>query len=91
MAPGSLIFSNDNWSTSPQESQIQASGLAPDDSREPAIIATLPEGSYTIVIRGKNNTTGIALGEVYALPPNNSSELVNISGRALTLPREMMC
>ena len=81
---GSLIFSNDDWDTSAQESQIQASGLAPGDSREPAIIATLPEGSYTMVIRGKNNTTGIALGEVYALPPNNSSELVNISGRALT-------
>ncbi|HEX3966359.1 MAG TPA: hypothetical protein VHW70_00200 [Edaphobacter sp.] len=82
---GSLIFSNDDWSTSPQKSQIQASGLAPQDSREPAIIATLPQGSYTTVIRGKNNTTGIALGEVYVLPPNTSSELVNISGRALTL------
>ena len=81
---GSLIFSNDDWRTSPQESQIQASGLAPGDSREPAIIATLPEGSYTMVIHGKNNTTGIALGEVYVLPPNTSSELVNISGRALT-------
>ena len=83
-AAGSLIFSNDNWNTSTQEGQIQDSGLAPGDSRESAIIATLPEGSYTIVIRGKNNTTGIALGEVYALPPNGSSELVNISGRALT-------
>ncbi len=81
---GSLIFSNDNWSTSAQESQIQASGLAPGDNREPAIIATLPAGSYTMVIHGKNNTTGIALGEVYVLPPNGSSELVNISGRALT-------
>ena len=81
---GSLIFSNDDWSTSAQESQIEASGLAPGDSREPAIIATLPEGAYTMVIRGKNNTTGIALGEVYVLPPNGSSQLVNISGRALT-------
>ena len=82
---GSLIFSNDDWTASPQKAQIQASGLAPNDSREPAIIATLPQGSYTTVIRGKNNTTGIALGEVYLLPPNNASELVNLSGRALTL------
>ena len=81
---GALIFSNDNWSTSAQENQIQASGLAPGDSREPAIIATLPEGSYTMVIRGKNNTTGIALGEVYALAPSNGSELVNMSARAVT-------
>ena len=82
---GSLIFSNDDWTASPQKAQIQASGLAPNDSREPAIIATLPQGSYTTVIRGKNNTTGISLGEVYLLPPNNASELINLSARALTL------
>ncbi len=82
---GSLIFSNDDWTASPQKAQIQASGLAPNDSREPAIIATLPQGSYTTVIRGKNNTTGISLGEVYLLPPNNASDLINLSARALTL------
>jgi hypothetical protein len=82
---GALIFFNDDWTTSPQKAQIQASGLAPKDSREPAIIATLHEGAYTTVIRGKNNTTGIALGEIYALPPNNGSELINLSARALTL------
>ncbi len=64
---------------------IQASGLAPLDSREPAIIATLPPGAYTTIVRGKNNTTGIALGEIYGLPPNNASELINLSARALTL------
>ena len=57
----------------------------PTDSREPAIIATLPQGPYTTIIRGKNNTTGIALGEIYALPPDNDSELINLSARALTL------
>jgi hypothetical protein len=82
---GSLIFSNDNWTASPQKSQIQASGYAPKDSREPAIIATLPEGPYTSIVRGKNNTTGIALGEIFSLPPNNASELTNLSARALTL------
>jgi len=82
---GALIFSNDNWVTSPQRAQIQASGFAPKDSREPAIIANLPEGLYTTVIRGKNNTTGIALGEIYELPPANGTALVNISARALIL------
>jgi hypothetical protein len=83
---GALIFFNDDWTTSPQKAEIQASGLAPKDSREPAIIATLPEGNYTSVIRGKNNTSGIALGEIYGLPPiNNNSELINLSARALTL------
>jgi hypothetical protein len=82
---GALVFFNDDWTTSPQRAQIQASGLAPKDSREPAIIATLPEGHYSTIIRGKNNTTGIALGEIYGLPPGNDSELVNLSARALTL------
>ena len=82
---GALIFFNDDWTTSPQKAEIQASGLAPKDSREPAIIATLAQGAYTTIVRGKNNTTGIALGEIYALPPNNGSELVNLSARALTL------
>jgi hypothetical protein len=27
----------------------------------------LPAGSYTAVVKGQNNTTGIALAEVYAL------------------------
>jgi hypothetical protein len=81
---GALIFFNDDWTTSPQKTDIQASGLAPRDSREPAIIATLPQGAYTTIVRGKSNTTGIALGEIYGLPPSNASELINLSARALT-------
>jgi hypothetical protein len=82
---GALIFSNDDWIKSAQKAQIQASGLAPKDGHEPAIIATLPQGSYTAIIRGKNNTAGIALGEIYALPQSNDSELINLSARALVL------
>jgi hypothetical protein len=82
---GALIFSNDDWTKSPQKAEIQASGLAPKDSRESAIIANLPKGAYTAVIRGKTNTTGIALGEIYALPPDNDSELGNLSARAEVL------
>ena len=82
---GALIFSNDDWVTSPQRAQIQATGLAPENSREPAILANLPPGPYTTVIRGKNNTTGIALGEIYGLPPDNGSNLANLSARAVTL------
>ena len=83
---GALIFFNDDWTMSSQKAQIQASGIAPKDSREPAIIATLPEGNYTTIIRGKNNTSGIALGELYdATPPGGDSELINLSARALVL------
>jgi hypothetical protein len=82
---GSLVYSNDDWVTSPQKAQIEASGFAPKNIREPAIIATLPPGPYTAIIRGKFNTTGIALGEIYALSQKNDSELINLSARGLVL------
>jgi hypothetical protein len=82
---GGLIFSNDDWTMSPQKAQIQGSGLAPKDSREAAILITLKPGEYTTIVRGKNNTTGIALGEIYGLPPATDSELANLSARALVL------
>ena len=39
----------------------------PSNNREPAILATLVPGSYTAIVRGKNDTTGIGLVEAYNL------------------------
>ena len=72
---GALIASNDNWQhtiiggiiTTSQVHDITNSGHAPSDPRESAIIAELPSGSYTAIVRGVNNTTGVALVEVYDL------------------------
>jgi hypothetical protein len=77
---GALVASNDNWQTGGQASQISASGLAPSNSLESAIIATLPSGDYTAIVRGVNNTTGIALVEVYELD-STTTRLVNVSTR----------
>jgi sugar lactone lactonase YvrE len=63
---GVVIAFNDNWKDT-QQSQIQATGLAPTDDRESAIYATLPAGAFTAIVRGANNTTGVALVEVYNL------------------------
>ena len=63
---GSRIFDNDNW-RSGQEQQITASGLAPSDDRECAMIATLQPGSYSAIVRGGGSSTGVALVEVYDL------------------------
>lgn len=63
---GALLVSNDNW-RSTQEAEIEASTLAPNDDREPAIVATLPAGNYTSIVRGARGTTGIALIEAYDL------------------------
>ena len=61
------VISNDNWRET-QESEIIATTIPPADDREPAIFATLVPGSYSAVVRGKNNTTGIAVVEAYNLP-----------------------
>lgn len=79
---GALMTSNDNWKDSPERAQIEASGLAPTDDHESAIIRTLAPGVYTGVLTGKDNTTGIALIEIYDLEANNSL-LANISSRGL--------
>src|SRR5205814_9241721 len=72
---GALIACNDNWQTTiiggiithDQVQEIQNSGHTPGDARESAIIAELPAGNYTAIVRGVNSTTGVALGEVYDL------------------------
>jgi plastocyanin/D-arabinose 5-phosphate isomerase GutQ len=63
---GAVIASNDNWRDS-QQAEIQATGLAPTDDRESAIVRSLTPGNYTAIVRGKNNTIGVALVEVYGL------------------------
>ena len=63
-ANGNLITSNDNWQDS-QKPQIQALGFAPPNATESVIVAPLVPANYTAVVRGKNNTTGVALVEVY--------------------------
>ena len=79
---GAIIAVNDNWRDT-QESEIEATGLAPTDNRESAIVATLiTDSNYTAILRGVNNTTGIGLVEVYDLEPTTNTHLANISGRA---------
>lgn len=61
---GSILASNDDWIET-QEADIEASGFAPGDDRESAIIVTLPANSYTAIVRGKDSGTGVGLVEVY--------------------------
>ncbi|HVF70440.1 MAG TPA: NHL repeat-containing protein [Chthoniobacterales bacterium] len=77
--PGGFFNSNDNWRDT-QASQIQATGLAPTDDREAAFTYNLPPGNYTVVMKGKNNSTGIGLIEVYDIL-QSAGKLANISTR----------
>jgi phospholipase/lecithinase/hemolysin len=65
---GVVIGFNDDWKD-PQTQAVRATQLAPTDDREAAIVAPfLTPGSYTAVVRGKGDTTGVALVEVYRIP-----------------------
>jgi glucose/arabinose dehydrogenase len=81
---GSLITSNNNWkdNTAPQQQDIINNQLAPANDLESVIVITLQPGTYTAVIRGQNNGTGVGLVEVYDVDRASASRLGNISGRA---------
>jgi hypothetical protein len=79
---GATIASNDNWKDT-QQAEIQATGIPPSNDLESAIVATLPANNsgYTAILRGKNDTTGVGLVEVYDLDQAANSKLANISTR----------
>jgi hypothetical protein len=79
---GKTIASNDNWQDG-DKLAILASGVAPKDNNEPAIVLTLDPGNYTAIVSGVGGTTGIALVEVYDLDPTVPAKLANISTRGL--------
>ena len=92
---GAILLSNDNWQSGPDAAAIATAGLAPSDSNEAAIRATLPAGAYTVIVRGVGDDTpvggmqpgitGIALVELFDLQPT-TSRAANISTRGNVLP-----
>ena len=78
---GSRIRANDNWKDT-QQAEIEATGIPPQNDLEAAIVATLPPGSYTAILRGKGQGSGVALLEIYDLDRSTDSKLANISTRA---------
>lgn len=71
---------NDDWVDNSGAETIASYGLDPTGSREAAVIATLQPGSYTVVIRGWENVTGVGLIELYDLHTTNG-RAGNISTR----------
>lgn len=84
---GALIAANDNWKDT-QQSEIEATGLAPREDAESAIVVTLAPGAYTIILRGQNDLVGVGLVEVYDL--GMASKLANISTRGFVDPDNVM-
>lgn len=76
----SVITTNDNWRDS-AAADIEATGLAPSNDLESALVTTLDPGSYTVILSGKNGATGVGLVEAYDLDGSATSQLANISTR----------
>jgi Tol biopolymer transport system component len=78
--PGFPTIINDNCA----DTQIPAPPpFCQPGSLDAAIEAHLNPGAYSAIVRGKNNTSGVALAEVYDVDQGAASKLANISTRAL--------
>ncbi len=77
---GAPIGVNDNWQDT-QQTEIETTGLAPQDPHESAIVATLQPAAYTASVAGTNGSNGVGLIEVYDLDSGTNAKLSNISTR----------
>jgi hypothetical protein len=90
-ASGAIVARNNDWSTTQvgglittdQAAEISASGVAPSNDLESAIIANLVPGSYTAVVRGVNDQTGTGVVDAYDLNGSSPAKLANIATRGL--------
>ena len=80
-ASGAVLARNDNWRES--QAEVSATGLAPGEDTESAIVATLLPGAYTAVMRDVTGGGGVALVEIYDLDFATGSTLGNISTRGV--------
>src|SRR4029077_11195970 len=78
--PNGTTLIDDNWKES-QLADIAATGLAPTNDAEAAMVANLDPGPYTVILSGQNGTSGIGVVEIYDLDPGITSQLANVSTR----------
>ncbi|MBA2435269.1 MAG: hypothetical protein H0V54_09380 [Chthoniobacterales bacterium] len=65
---GQLIATNDDWQDT-QAGEIAATGLAPTNPLESAVLAPLLPGNYTAVLSDVNGAAGVGLVEIYNISP----------------------
>jgi hypothetical protein len=75
---------NDDWQSNPNTAaQLIALGLGLQDPKESGFVAVLNPSSYTAILAGANQTTGVGLLEIYDVDQAANSQLANISTRGL--------
>jgi hypothetical protein len=97
-AGNATVATNDDWSTTAlgglitadQAPEIAASGIAPGDNLESAVILSLPPGSYTAVVRGADNSVGTGVVDAYDLSPTSPARLANFATRGLIQPGDKL-
>jgi len=64
---GALLQANNDWD--PQDIALQATGLAPTNHLESAILISVSPGNYTAILKGADGGTGNGLVEIYKIAP----------------------
>jgi hypothetical protein len=93
-----IVATNDDWKVTrlggliiaDQSAEITASGLAPGNDFESAIIANLPPGSYTAVVRGLGDSVGTGVVDAFDLNPGAATTMANIATRGLIQPGDKL-
>jgi len=89
-ASGTTIV-NDDWGTAANAAQLSASGFAPSDARESAILVTLDPGAYTAIVSGAGGGTGVAIVEVFEVDrPDVPLSALSTRGRVATADNVMI-
>jgi hypothetical protein len=84
---GAIVASNDDWDASLAPAFAAVGAFAwTRGSKDAAVLASLPPGAYTAIVRGAGATTGVALVEVYDADGGAGSSLINLSTRSFVAP-----
>jgi hypothetical protein len=63
-----VIATNDDWQTNANAADITATGFAPTNPRESALLVTLDPGAYTAIVSGVGGGTGVSVVGVFTTP-----------------------
>lgn len=73
-AAGTVVAANDDWSVNDSLAETTTVSTAlnvfplANSSKDAAMVVSLNPGAYTVLVKGVNDTTGVALVEAYLVP-----------------------
>lgn len=71
---GNPLAANDNWKDSPDRAEIESTGIAPKNDAEAAVVMAVQPALYTAIVRGKGDTTGVGVVEIYNVPRSSPAQ-----------------